>query len=377
MKINRFLILLALMVGFLVGFDAFTSKAQRIIPQGAIQIDYTKREKTAPAEIKSRLVGLRSRIQTEKLTFLVGYTTAMDEPIEKLAGTKAPADLPAQAARQNERAEKMLRVDLEARDEYSKLNPRFKFPELLVACNASLSNFSWQARGKVTPVKNQDGCGSCWAFAAEGAYEGSYALRNNALVDTSEQDVLSCSGAGSCGGGWWAGVFDWLIAHGTATEAAYPYTATDSACNTGAPVSYRAVSWGYVIPSGGIPTVAQTKQALCEHGPLAVAVYVSSAFQAYSSGVFNEHDTSHGINHGVTLVGWDDAKHAWRIKNSWGTGWGESGYMWIDYNSNNITYGAAWVQARNRWYIIPRRFYELQPNILPFPDPGPLKPNEH
>jgi cathepsin L len=267
----------------------------------------------------------------------------------------------------------MLRYDVQARDAALKLNPRWKFPELLIACNANLAKFSWKDRGKVTPVKNQDGCGSCWDFGTMGAYEGSYAIRNNALVDTSEQDVLSCSGAGSCGGGWWA--FPWLISHGTSTEAAYPYTATDSACNAGVPVSYRAVAWGYVIPSGGIPTVQQMKQALCDHGPLAVAVYVSGAFQAYSSGVFNEHDTTHNINHGVTLVGWDDTKHAWLIKNSWGTGWGMAGYMWIDYTSNKIGQGAAWVQARNRWYLIPREYYQIQPNILPFPDPEPFKPN--
>ena len=61
--------------------------------------------------------------------------------------------------------------------------------------------------------------------------------------------------------------------------------------------------------------------------------------------MFNEGSNAE-VNHGVTLVGWDDSKQAWRIKNSWGPGWGESGYMWIAYNTNKIGYGASWVQAK-------------------------------
>ena len=371
MKGYRLLLALVFVSLLLAGSLSSPSSAQRRIQQLQQQIDYAQREKQAPPEIKLRLGTLRQEIKARKLTFEVGYTTAMDESLDKLAGTRAPADLPQQARRQNDIGGRLLHLDLEARDQYMKANPRL--PELLLNCFANLSAFDWRNLGKVTPVKSQDGCGSCWAFAAEGAYEGSYAIRNGTLEDTSEQDPLSCSGAGSCGGGWWAGVFDWLISHGDATEASYPYTATDSACNTGIPAPYRAVTWGYVIPSGGIPSVAQTKQALCDHGPLAVAVLATPAFQAYTTGVFNEHDTTHGINHGITLIGWNDSKHAWLIKNSWNTGWGMAGYMWIDYNSNNITYGAAWVQAKNRFYRLPIDYYKLMPNIRPFPDPGPIR----
>lgn len=376
MKSYRLLIALAFVsLFFIASIGAHSDGTQNIRPS-ASQIDYAQREKAAPPAVKQRLASLRQEIKARNLSFEVGYTTAMDESLDKLAGTRAPADLPAQAKRQNELGLKLLRIDREARDQ-----ARVRvgsFPELQITCTASRTAFDWRTLGKVTPVRDQDGCGSCWAFAAEGAYEGSYALRNVTLEDTSEQDVLSCSGAGSCGGGWWAGVFAWLISHGTATEAAYPYTATDSACKTSVAAPYRAVAWGYVKSDGGIPSVTETKQALCEHGPLAVAVLATGAFQAYTSGVFNEHDTTHGINHGVTLIGWDDAKHAWLIKNSWGTGWGLAGYMWIDYDSNNITYGAAWVQAESRLYRLPTEYFKLMPNIKPFPDPetGPQRPNK-
>ena len=342
---------------------------------------YLQREQSAPPEIKKTLATLRSQVEEKKLTFSIGYTRALDKKLETLAGTRAPANLGAMAEKQNAIAAKMLKVDRSARDEFVKAHPRLlpelKYLNIAAPCTANAS-FDWRKSGKVTPIRDQDGCGSCWAFGAMGAYEGSYLIRNGVAVDTSEQHVLNCSGAGSCGGGWHAGVFDWMIKTGNTTEVSDPYTANDKPCKTGVSTSYRAIAWGYVKGDGGIPTVDAMKAALCQYGPLTVAVYATPLFQGYTGGVFNEADTSHGINHDITLIGWDDSKHAWLIKNSWGPYWGETGgfgsergYMWIDYNSNNIGYGAAWVQAQNRFYILPHEYYELAPSIGPLP--GPIK----
>jgi cathepsin L len=340
---------------------------------------YAEREKTASPNIKARLTELRTQAAQQKLTFQIGYTQALDEKLELLAGTRAPANLPALAEKQNAEAAKMLSVDEEARGEFLKTHPN-ALPEMayqrVIAPCASRRAFDWRTNGKVTPVRYQDGCGSCWAFGAMGAFEGSYLIRNNMAIDTSEQHVLSCSHAGSCGGGWHAGVFDWMISNGNGPETADPYTASDAACKAGVPTPYRAVAWGYVHSGGGIPTVQEMKAALCKYGPLTVAVYATPLFQAYAGGVFNESNTTHGINHDITLIGWDDSKGAWLIKNSWGTNWGETGgfgtergYMWISYNSNNIGYGAAWVQAQNRFYVLPHQYFQLKPEIKPMPDP--------
>jgi cathepsin L len=129
-----------------------------------------------------------------------------------------------------------------------------------------------------------------------------------------------------------------------------------------------------------MPTVAEIKKALCEHGALAVAVHVSNAFRLYTGGVFNEQANGLIKNHEVTLIGWDDSKGAWLIKNSWGTGWGGNGddasstrgYMWIAYGSNDVGYNASWVDVKHALYRLPPKWREtLRRYRIP---PEPLKP---
>ena len=256
----------------------------------------------------------------------MGYTTAMDFEIKEITGLKPPENLLKLAIKQDG----LAKVQKESKRVF------------LGLCAAGASSFNWADHNGVTGVRDQGGCGSCWAFATHGAFEGSYAILNNALIDSSEQDTLDCSGAGSCAGGWWA--FQHLIDTGSSEETVYPYGAVKGTCRADVNRPFKATAWGYVDSSVLIPKVDALKKALCEYGPLAVAVEVTSAFQAYTGGVFNENATD-TVNHGVTLVGWDDAKKAWRIKNSWGTGWGESGSMWIASGCTQIGYGAAWAQA--------------------------------
>ena len=220
-------------------------------------------------------------------------------------------------------------------------------------CFSNLASFDWRQHGGLTPVRDQGSCGSCWVFGAHGALEGNWLISNDAPIDSSEQNTLDCD-SNDCGGGWPSDALDYLTRTGSATEASYPYTGVRGACQVPpTKLSYWARNWGYVSDDDTIPSVAKLKTALCHYGPSAVGVIVTDAFQSYGTDqVFNEH-AGGDINHIVTLVGWDDQKRAWLIKNSWGTGWGtsagygtERGYMWIAYNSNKIGYGAIWTQAR-------------------------------
>lgn len=339
------------------------------------QIEYIQRENRAPDSIKKVLSDLRAKIKAQNFTFEVGYTSALDRKLEQLAGTRAPQNLEGMAREQNKLAQDLMRVDENARNQVKLTG--IQWPELSIQCSPAVSAFDWRRLGKVTSIRDQRTCGSCWAFATIGAFEGSYLIRNADGINASEQQVLSCSGVGNCSGGWWA--FDFLIHHGVASEANYPYTATDTPCMGNVPSPYRAVAWGYVHANGGVPSVGEMKQALCQYGPLAVAVRATVEFQSYRSGVFNQRDLGN-VNHGVTLIGWDDTKNAYLIKNSWGPSWGEDGgfgseggFMWIAYDSNSIGFGAAWVRARNNYYMIPSEYYKLLPKIQQMPDPIPMR----
>jgi cathepsin L len=299
---------------------------------------YKVRETTASAHISASLQSIRTALVERKLkliggtaTFKVGYTSALDRSTEHLGGLRVPEDLPARAKEHN-----------------AKIRPLVQSPSGLTgpqACSTKSQAFDWRSRGRVTSVRDQGQCGACWAFATLGAYEGNYLVTKNVPIHGSEQDILDCSGAGSCNGGWWEKALDFLIPTGTLSADVLKYTGVQGTCVLKAPRPYQALVWGFVRNDAGIPTIAEMKDALCRYGPLAVGVRITEAFKSYTGEVFNEDDQG-DVNHGVTLVGWDDSKKAWLIKNSWGETWGMSGYMWITYGSNRIGFGAAWVQVK-------------------------------
>ena len=288
----------------------------------------------------------RLRNFAESQGFKVGPSSALGRSIDQLAGTQIPANLTELAKQQNFRAREIL-DNLEQ-------SPGQRFS----SCSADAVTFDWRDSGIVTPVRDQGECGSCWAFAALAAFESSTLYHNNltysqvgGIVDGSEQHLLNCSGAGSCKGGWYGPVFDFMIDKGNLPERVFRYQGEEKVCRFQRNSPVKAATWGYVSDDGGIPSVSEMKQALCKHGPIVSTVHMTDAFNAYKSGVFNENAFG-SPNHAITIIGWDDQKGAWLLKNSWGTDWGEDGYMWIDYNSNRIGYAAAWVDARK--YRIPR-----------------------
>ncbi len=324
-----------------VGGKIAPAAATKFISPKGIAIDFAAREKQAPQAIRLRLDSLRQEIAKGKHRFQVGYTAALDFDLAQITGAVVPGNIAQLAAEQDAKA-------TEAAKSLPAAAP-------LPGYSVSASSFDWRKANGVTPVKDQGNCGSCWAFATVAAFEGSWRVFNGQLINASEEDILDCNLHGwGCGGGWWA--FDQIVSppnRGLAAEAAYPYTHIKTACNTAVPRPYKAQYWGYVPrPASLIPTVAMLKQYLLTYGPLGVAVYASPAFQAYTGGVFDQH-APNPINHAVTLIGWDDSKQAWLIKNSWGTGWGstceygtERGYMWIAYDSNKIGFNAAYVRAQ-------------------------------
>jgi hypothetical protein len=214
-------------------------------------------------------------------------------------------------------------------------------------CSVSATAWSWKEY--LAPPRSQGSCGSCWAFATLSVFEAVENITNGIDLgrDFSEQHLVDCAETsdgfdiGTCAGGYTVMVYDYLQRQGAPLESQVPYKERDATCDRGLKAKDKIANWGFVHPAGGVPSVDQLKAAICNYGPVSASVHVSPAFTAYTGGVFDEHANG-PTNHAVTIVGWDDKRGAWLMRNSWGTWWGEDGYMWIEYGSNQIGSSAAW-----------------------------------
>jgi len=199
------------------------------------------------------------------------------------------------------------------------------------------ASVDWEASGDVTPVKNQGSCGSCWAFSATGAIECNYAIQHGQLNSLSEQQLVDCTlsyGNYGCDGGWWYNAFKYVEANGgLCSETEYPYTGKDGICKASTcgtkydPIkTYTAVT-------------ADDETALLDAvatGCVSVGVEADQyAFQYYSSGILTA-TCGTNIDHGVLIVGYGASGNQdyWKVKNSWGTTWGEEGYIYICRSCN-------------------------------------------
>lgn len=221
-------------------------------------------------------------------------------------------------------------------------------PERQSSVTALPAAYNACGAGGCTSVKDQGQCGSCWAFATVGVLENLIKVKNGQTKDLSEQYLVSCNSNGwSCNGGWFAHDYhQWKYitgepGPGAVYESNFAYKASNVPCNPPHVHNEKIASWAYVGSSSSVPKVAAIKQAIYTYGPVSAAIYVGSAFQAYQSGVFTTNQKGK-INHAIVLVGWDDSQGYWILRNSWGSSWGENGYMRIKYGTSSVGYGASY-----------------------------------
>lgn len=196
------------------------------------------------------------------------------------------------------------------------------------------SSIDWRTKGAVTSVKDQGQCGSCWTFSATGAVEGAWAISKGQLIELSEEQLVECAtgatyGSHGCQGGEMEGVFKYIIQHGQCSLASYPYTSGNGQsgmCKSCSSVAHIS-SCSDVKPNDQI----SLKGAVAQQ-PVSVAISADTKlFQSYSSGVITSSSCYTSLDHGVLVVGYgiENGIKYFLVKNSWGTTWGDNGYVKI------------------------------------------------
>jgi len=226
------------------------------------------------------------------------------------------------------------------------------------------ASFDWRTQNKITSVKNQGGCGSCYAFASIANIESKILIDTNTTVTVnySENNAKECSWRelnsygcpaqcwGSCHGGNYRMLASLFSQKGIVLESDDPYVAVDVACNSACPYNKTLLDWR-IISTGSVPDTNVLKTYIMTYGPVYTTVYADSS-HGFNSGYDGSYTFNYtkspaaGTNHAVLVVGWSNSLppdqvtglpgDGWILKNSWGAGWGDNGYFYMHYGAANI-----------------------------------------
>ncbi len=221
------------------------------------------------------------------------------------------------------------------------------------------SSVDWRQKGKVTSVKDQGQCGSCWAFSSTTTAESAWAISTGQLLNLSEQELVDCAtginyGSHGCNGGQMSGAFKFMIQNGQCALDAYPYvsgtTKVGGTCDKCTSVTHFSTCYEVTQNDQVALTSAVAQQ------PISIAIEADTKyFQLYSSGILTD-ATKCGVNldHGVAIVGYgvDNGQKYYTVKNSWGTSWGESGYVRIARSDSTNDPGVCGIAMMGSFIVV-------------------------
>jgi cathepsin F len=198
---------------------------------------------------------------------------------------------------------------------------------------APTNAIDWVAKGMTTPIKNQQQCGSCWAFSATETVESANLLAGQQVPDGSPQEIVDCDTNDSgCNGGDPQEALQWVVQQGgLETNACYPYTAEDGTCNEANCQASPALKISSVTPVGGSEDLIFNA---LQTSPLSICCD-AEPWQNYQGGIMTADECGDSIDHAIQLTGYSPNQGGyWIVRNSWGADWGENGFIWLQYGQD-------------------------------------------
>ncbi|KAK9885465.1 hypothetical protein WA026_010960 [Henosepilachna vigintioctopunctata] len=199
-------------------------------------------------------------------------------------------------------------------------------------------SIDWREKGAVNAIRNQQGCGCCWAFSAAAAIESALAISSGKLRSLSVQNLNDCSWSernSGCQGGWAHFAFEYVKKNGIESEEDYPYFVHDLQCKADSSKVVTKISDYVHIEAGNEEDL---KNAIARQ-PVSVAIVANNNLRAYHSGIFSDPAcNNHILNHIVVAIGYgsENGHDYYIVRNSWGEAFGENGYFKLARNQGNM-----------------------------------------
>ncbi len=279
-----------------------------------------KKARTRAPQAKRGISAIQTAIKTKKFDW-----QAADNPISRMSRDQQKVLLGYHADE----------TELRSLERYINAANAFQ-TRLSTAFTATPSSLDWRSNSGnwMTPIRDQQSCGSCVSFASLATIEARMKIecRDASLQpDYSEAFLFFCGCGNCCGSGWnFAPSLDFCKNTGFAQESSWPYQPQDQACRSGIPIAGQISSWKRALSQ------EERFESLSETGPMIAGLAVYSDFSSYQSGIYRQTSTTLDGYHAVCVVGYDKAEKYWICKNSWGPGWGENGYFRIGFGESGI-----------------------------------------